>query len=319
MSTFSLEKDPFPQAGSGAFYFSTPALAARLDELRAALERRHVLLVDEAGSGKSTTLDKIVETADEGTRIVRLQGREQRCAKDIVHELVSGLGLPPREPAAAELRDADTLLELLAGRSQRVLIVVDDAHRMENGSLEQLLYLARRWERFHVRFLVAGEPALLEKLDSLPEAGGFPGGETTLGLPRLDDGQVSDYLHMCLFRAGLAGDSPFDASLVASVAEASRGLVGAIDPVARELLDTTERPGRGSGTASGAPLRRWPLGLVAVAGLGVLLTVALPGTSTSVEEVKDRVEVFRSSITLEPGAAVENGRRRSASADAFTP
>ena len=39
-----------------------PALAARLDELRAALERRHVLLVDEAGSGKSTTLDKIVET-----------------------------------------------------------------------------------------------------------------------------------------------------------------------------------------------------------------------------------------------------------------
>lgn len=319
MSAFSLEKDPFPQAGSGAFYFSTPVLAARLDALRAALERRHVLLVDEAGSGKSTTLDKIVETTDDDTRIVRLRGREQRCAKDFVHELVSGFGLPPREPAAAELRDADTLLELLAGRSQGVLIVVDDAHRMESGPLEQLLYLARRWERFQVRFLVAGEPALLENLDALPEAGGFPGGATTLGLPRLDDGQVSDYLHMCLFRAGLAGDSPFDASLVASVTEASRGLVGAIAPAAQELLDTAGRPGRGSGTAPGTPLRRWPLGLVAAAGLGVLLTVALPETSTSVEAAKDRVEVFRSSITLAPGAGVENGRRRSAPADAFAP
>lgn len=317
MSAFSLEKDPFPPAGSGGFYFSTPALAARLDELRDALERGHVLLVDETGSGKSTTLGKLAEAAGEGTRIVRLQGREQRCAKAFVHGLVSGFGLPPREPAAAELRDTDTLLELLTGRSQSAVIVVDDAHRMESGALEQLLYLARRWERFHVRFLVAGEPALLESLASLPEAAGFPGGATTLGLPRFDDGQVSDYLHMCLFRAGLAGDSPFDSALVARVTEASRGLVGAIDPVARSLLDAAETRKRDGSAATGALPRRWPLGFVAAAGVGVLLTIAFPGPSTSVDDARDRGEVFRSSIILEPGEAGETGRRRSAPADAF--
>lgn len=319
MSAFSLERDPFPCAGSGVFYFSTPALTARLDALRDALGRGHVLLVDDAGSGKSTALDKLVETADEGARIVRLQGREQQSAKDFVHALMSGLGLPPREPVAAELRDADTLLELLAGRARSAIILVDDAHRMESEPLEQLLYLARRWEPFQVRFLLAGEPALTEKLASLSGADDLRRDATTLGLPRLDHAEVSDYLHMRLFRAGLAGDSPFDASVVTRVTEASRGLVGAIDPVARELLAEVENARRGGATAPGAPLRRWPLGLVAVAGLGVLLTVALPEPSTSVEQGSDRGEGFRSSITLEAGETVKNPRRRSASADSFTP
>jgi hypothetical protein len=124
---------------------------------------------------------------------------------------------------------------------------------------------------------------------------------------------------MCLFRAGLAGDSPFDAPVVARVTEASRGLVGAIDPIARELLAELEDARRGGAAAPGAPLRRWPLGLVAVAGLGVLLTVALPGPSTSVGQRSDRGEIFRSSITLEPGKVVKNARRRSASADSFAP
>ena len=126
MSAFSLEKEPFPESGSGEFYFSTPALAARLGDLRAAIHRGHVLLIDELDSGKSTMLDQFAEAQSEQWRIFRLQARARQSAKDFLHELVSTLGLPIREPAAAELRDADTLLELLSSRSQVAVIVIDD-------------------------------------------------------------------------------------------------------------------------------------------------------------------------------------------------
>jgi len=321
MSTFSLENEPFPQAPGEEFYFSTPALAARLADLGEGLRRGHVLLMDEEASGKSTMLDKLAAAHGEQWRIFRLQAREQQGAKDLLHDLMSAFGLPIREPAAAELRDADTLLELLSSRSQLAVIVIDDAHRLERAALEQLVYLARRWQAYSVRFLICAEPTLAGQLASLDDGARLPEPVATLAMPRFGCEQVSDYLHLCLYRAGLVGDSPFDPAGVAAVTDKAEGLVGAIDPTAREFLKAgiSNRPEHDAREQIGP--RRWPAALVAVAGLGVLLMVALPapGISQADEQAGDSVEVFRSSITLAPLEVAEDGRDSSATADAVAP
>jgi type II secretory pathway predicted ATPase ExeA len=323
MSAFSLDKEPFPKAGRDEFYFSTPALTARLDELCGAIDRGNVLLLDEQASGKSTMLDSFVETGCERWRIFRLQANAHMSAKEFVHELVTTFGLPPREPAAAELRDADTLLELLSTRSQVAVIVIDDVHLLQSSALEQLLYLARRWESYSVRFLICAEPGLIDRLESLPEGDHFPGAVTTLGMPRFNHEQVGDYLHMCLFRAGLVGDSPFDPAIVASLTEKARGLVGVIDPLARELLGGAREkrchPGRGDAKQRRA--LRWPVAVVAVAGSGVLLMAALPGLPSPQSKVESRqnLEVFQSSIRLAPRQGTGDLPERSATADALVP
>ena len=323
MSTFSLEQEPFPEAGGDDFYFSTPALTAHLEELCEAIDRGNVLLLDEQASGKSTMLDSFVEAARERWRIFRVQAHAQISAKEFVHELVSTFGLPPREPAAAELRDADTLLELLTTRSQIAVIVIDDVHRLESGVLEQLLYLAKRWERYSVRFLICAETSLIDQLDSLHEGARFPGAVTTLGMPRLDHEQVGDYLHMCLFRAGLVGDSPFDPAIVATVTEKAGGLVGAIDPIARELLVEAGGRRRDHGYLNPERItaRRWRAALVTAAGLGVLLAVAVPVFSASQSSVEshNHLEGFRPSITLAPRESTDDLRERSATADSAAP
>ena len=323
MSAFSLDKEPFPEAGGDKFYFSTPALTARLDELCDAIDRGNVLLLDEQASGKSTMLDSFVEAACERWRIFRLQASARMSAKEFVHELVSTFGLPLREPAAAELRDADTFLELLSTRSLVAVIVIDDVHRLENSALEQLLYLAKRWERYRVRFLICAEPGLIDRLEPLREGDPFPGGVTTLGMPRFNPEQVSDYLHMCLFRAGLVGDSPFDPAIVTSVTEKARGLVGAIDPLARELLGEVgeKRCHLSRGGPEQRRARRWPVAVVAIAGLGVLLMAALPGFSSTQSKVESRqhLEVFQSSIRLAPREGTEDLPERSATSDAVAP
>lgn len=312
MSAFSLEQEPFPQSPESDFYFSTPALEARLDVLVAALDGGNVLLVDDEGAGKSTMLRRYAATAAGATRIVQIRGSERCSAKSLLDEVVASLGLPPRAPAAAELRDADTLLELLERRSQTVAVIVDDADCLQHEALAQLLYLARRWHGYRVRFVIAGAPALGAGLDSLPESEGLAGPVARLHMPRFDEGQVADYLHMRLFRAGLSGDSPFAPDVVATVARESRGLIGAIDPVARRVLGQL-----GTGSREAAPARRWPFGLVALAGLWVLLAAAVPGPRTPMEKpaVRPLDGVFRSSITPASGMRREE-RGRSASADA---
>ncbi len=323
MSAFSLEKEPFPEAAGDPYYFSTPALTARLEDLCAAVDRGHVLLVDEEDSGKSTMLDSFVEATCERWRIFRLQARTSMCAKSFTRELVSAFGLAPRESVAAQLRDADTLLEKLTTQSRVAVIAIDDVHLLDSTVLEQILYLMKRWERTCARFLICAEPDLMKRLESLREGGDFPGGATTLDMPRFDREQVSDYLQLCLFRAGLAGDSPFDPAIVTNLTEKARGLVGAIDPVARQLLDEAgvERRNRGRGRGRGrraqVVARRWPVAVIAAAGLGVLLTAANPGISTSRIEVEPgrHRDVFRSSITLAVEESVKERGGLSASAD----
>jgi type II secretory pathway predicted ATPase ExeA len=318
MRSFSLTREPFAGAADREFYFSTPALTARLEELCRAIEHGHVLLVDDEGSGKSTMLDDFAEATAERWRVFRFRAREHQNAEEFAHALISTFGLPLREPVAAELRDADTVLELLTTRSQLAVIVMDDVHRLESDALEQLLYLTKRWQGYSVRFLICAEPDLLEKLGSLPGGRRFYASVTSLEMPRFDHEQVGDYLHMCLFRAGLVGDSPFDPALVAQVAERARGLVGAIDPIARELLDQAGNGSNRAGDgASRGVSRRWPVAVVAAAGLGALLVVAVPAKPTSPNEVQaqDHAGMFRSNITPAPSDSDADVERRSAPAD----
>lgn len=326
MSAFSLKNEPFPEAGGDDFYFSTPALAARREELCSAVERGHVLLIDQKASGKSTMLDDFAEVACERWRIFRLQAHQCMSAKEFVHGLVSVFGLPTREPAAAELRDADALFELFTARSQLAVIVIDDAQCLQPDALNQLLYLTKRWQKYNIRFLVCAEPDLMTQLESSQDGEYFPGGVSTFDMPRFDHEQVSDYLHLCLFRAGLVGDSPFDPAVVAMVTEKADGLVGAIDPIARELLNSPatqegcrDRARRGHREKTLA--RRWPVAVVAAAGLGVLLTVMITGTSTTRTKVESNrhLEGFRSGVTLAPRGLEGRSRERSASADTLTP
>ena len=279
MRAFNLDTDPFADGSERHLYFDTPALADRHEALLGAIEDGDILLADEAGSGKSRALERFAAAAGAHMRVFAVRARVSHDAKALSDAVVSALGLPLREPVAAQLRDADAFLELLGGRGQLAIVVIDDAHRLEGGALEQLVYLSKRWERYRVRFLLAAEPELCDRLGRLDAGSRLLDRVTRMAMPRLDAEQIGDYLNICLYRAGLSGDSPFDADRVASIASRTRGLVGAVEPAARELLEELMRSDARRGHRSRAPARRRSLALAAGAAFAVLAVVAFPWKS----------------------------------------
>ena len=318
MRDFNLQTDPFEEGAGRRFYFDAPGFAARHEAILGAIEDGDVLLVDEAGSGKSTALDRFAAATAAHMRVFFVRVHAAHDAKALSNALVSALGLPLREPVAAELRDADAFFELLGGRGQLAVVVIDDAHRLEGGALEQLVYLSKRWERYRVRFLIGAEPELCERLEGLDAAVPLLGRTMRMAMPRLDAEQVGDYLNICLYRAGLSGDSPFDAERVSRVAARARGLVGAVAPAAREILDECMRA---DAQTQRLPARRRSLALAAGAAFALLAVLAFPwktpSGATSLEAPESRPGVthadqtaFRSSIAtrrLRGGEASREG------------
>ena len=111
----------------------------------------------------------------------------------------------------------------------------------------------------------------------------------------------------------LFGGQPFD------FAEQQQKLVDALFRFTRRVgVGDGQQPvgGRVQGVA-----RRWPVAVIAAAGLGVLVTVAVPESSRSQAKVESRhqVEGFRCNISLAPRDRAKRFRRRSASADSLGP
>ncbi|MFJ8113791.1 ATP-binding protein [Streptomyces sp. NPDC096132] len=146
-----------------------------------------VLLVAEAGIGKTALLDATTaHAARAGMRILRVRGTqgEADLAFAGLHQLLRPVlsrahALPPRQKHALEaafgLEDDEqahtpdrlllglatlTLLSDLATETP-LLIVVDDAHWVDSGSLDALSFLARRLDGEAIGILAACRPEVL--------------------------------------------------------------------------------------------------------------------------------------------------------------
>ncbi|WP_136519683.1 helix-turn-helix transcriptional regulator [Cellulomonas telluris] len=218
------------------------ALRAVLDAARAG--RGGALLVSgEPGAGKSALLADAVDGVD-GVRVLRVQGVESEAplAFAALHRLLRPLHvglstLPPRQERAlrAALGEADAddgapadrflvylaLLTLLsdAAAHEPTVVVVDDAHWLDEASREAVLFVARRVEGEHLAVLLAARDG------TLPGAG-LP----VLELPALDAPAV---------RTLLEASSGLDVPSV--VAERLRARTGGNALALVELADALDR------------------------------------------------------------------------------
>ncbi|MCC7461285.1 MAG: FHA domain-containing protein, partial [Gammaproteobacteria bacterium] len=215
------------------FLFAAGEFQQAMQQLGALVAGGHgvLTLTGDPGSGKSTVLRTLAAEPDERRVIVRLP-QPDIAAPRLLERLHQQLDLPSRHGIAAD--SIEQLARWIAeqhAQGRQLVIIVDDAHQMPQGTLRQLLRLAVLQPA--PLLLLAGEPELLALLHScaadtpLPTVG-------SVSLPAFGAAETVAYVPHRLRLAGAqpGGQDIFDSEALLEVYRYSGGVPALINVLA---------------------------------------------------------------------------------------
>ncbi len=214
----------------------------QLVELEADLEELLVeggvgLLTGELGIGKTTALRHFLGGLEERSCQVAYQG-STRHATALLESLVEALGVAPARQRAALLRQLSTLCaRTWHEQRKRTLIVVDDAHLLEDDLLEDLRLLTN-FEMDAVDpliILLLGHPALRCRLRKPVHLALLDRVRMQYRLEGLSRDETNEYIELHMRQAGGKGDV-FTPEGKAAVFEHAQGIPRRINTLALACL-----------------------------------------------------------------------------------
>src|SRR5579885_2065023 len=142
----------------------TPAVTRAAAAIERALDARAglVVLLGEAGSGKTALLDRLREDLAARGRTVLL-ARVPDDPEAVLAHVLTALG----DKVEGPLRTRRRLREIVAARGGAVMLV-DDAHALGGATLLSLAALASGHGRSPLKVVLAGEPELAVRLREVP-------------------------------------------------------------------------------------------------------------------------------------------------------
>ena len=161
---FGLTAVPFDRAVPPEGLLRHPSFGEALERLRFAVDLRGpALLVAPPGTGKSVLLEALcAELSTSDVRVIATQ--LTACGPfGLVGQLATRYGTPLRRTTA---QTAAALLDELGRSPKTELLILDEAHRLPDASLEELRLLGQLDfdRRAPFALLLAGQPVLRERL-----------------------------------------------------------------------------------------------------------------------------------------------------------
>lgn len=232
---------PFaPNAGREGF-FETDGVREGLRRLSEAMGDREpfLMVTGEPGCGKTALVREAVARWGEAVRAAWLSCRARTDA-ELVEEVVRRLGAEPPEGASVPRLVAcfEQALGEIAARQQLAVIVVDDAHALETGMLEELRLLVNAAQRagHRIEVLLVGLPALAARLEEPALATLRQRVSVRCGLEPFSAADTLRYLHHRVSVAGGDGPGLFARKSCREIATHAHGLPRQINTLAAEAL-----------------------------------------------------------------------------------
>ncbi len=249
---FGLAAPPFAITPNPALFFAGGGRGEMLDALEYSARHQEgiVAVTGEVGSGKTMLCRMLLERQPPGVELVYL-ANPSLGRRAILASILADL-----RPIAGETSGMPgNLLDRLHARliahhsaGRRVLLVVDEAHAMPPGSLEEIRLLSNLETGFHklLQIVLFGQPELESLLlrpamrplrDRIVER---------LVVPPLSLADTRDYLRCRLHGAGLVDGMPFSRQAVADLWKAAGGLVRRVNVLADKSMLAAFARGRRS-------------------------------------------------------------------------
>lgn len=240
---FGLHTPPFERAVPDDGLLRHKSFAEALARLLFAIESKTpAVFTAEPGLGKSTLL-AAVDAALDKPKVRLVYTALSSCGPfGLVGQLATRYGVKTRRSAA---QTAQALLDELVKSDKDEVLVLDEAHRLPDSSLDELRLLSNtdfdRTPPFSL--LLVGQPPLREKLLEAEHASLWQRLAVRTSLSPLSDGEVHDYLERRLRAAG-AQAMLFKAAAVEKIFEQSRGVPRLINNLATSALFAAATAGK---------------------------------------------------------------------------
>jgi DamX protein len=279
-------------------FFEGGQRKAALEQLRhlGQWSRKVTLVTGQLGAGKSACFRQLSMTLEPGVKAARINGVLVNTLRDVLWAVAQGVGASVSSDANARTI-AEVLATFFIGQERQgrfCLVMVDDAHLLDFGSIEELLKLTRKSP---VKVCLFGEPALVNSITRPAQRQETSWHEIRLNAFVLEE--TREYIDWKLAGAGFRGKLPFSPGQLARVQKMSAGLPAQINQICAELVDRLE-----SGQPETAEAK-FPVahGLVVVLLVVVvsLSYLVLSGIETDATDHVEPQETVRTTIPL-PGS-----------------
>lgn len=232
---FGLTRLPFARAVPREGLLDHRSFKEARERLRLAVESTAaMLLVAEAGLGKSTLLGTFADELDRGSFRLIYTPLCSCGPFGLIGQLATRYGIRPKRSAA---QTAQVVLDELARSDKRELLVLDEAHRLPRESLDELRLLSNldfdRTPPFTL--ILVGQPLLRERLAEPDLASLWQRLPVRASLSPLTEQETADYLDRRMRAAG-AQATIFRPGAADKVFEKSRGVPREINNLAGAAL-----------------------------------------------------------------------------------
>ena len=289
-SVLGLKRDPFAPEPDAKFYYPFDSFEQRLQLLHYLVQGTDllVLIIGEAGGGKTTLLHRYLFTSNETWKAARIPTAPAGESESALNgEQQDGYPVFIQQDAADPI------------------VIVDDAHKLPERDLRFLLReaLVPESNQKIKRLVLFGEPSLSHYIIALPESVAGDTAINKITMPVLSRQECESYLQYRPALAGYTGESLFKPSVIKRIHKKSEGLPGQINARADQWLKkkfAPNLPKEGFFTLlENLSIKAvgWGVGALALVIVGLIVFNQMDSTPrTSTEKQAASLRVFRAKI-----------------------